>query len=589
MANKQKQPQTPNTLGYTNTSYKEKMTQMSEQEKIIEEKKRKILEKMKADELAAVTQHSASHSVTPPVARRPGFPSKKTKFGVAVTEPKKEPAKPPVSGPSTFFVNDGNFMERFKQMQGLALANKTQSSEKEDKKEPQQLPEIEQPNPAGDNNVVKEEQHLPQFLPQNQAPRPMLIVPQNPHQLPPMPRPAPPRPPGQLPNQPPPLMAQNVHPVNQQPRMSMPLRPLMQQVIEPPVSSPEPQLVQQIPLSEAFPQQPTSSSQPVPIITLPPGHRFPPPPQPPQPAVTVIPPGHVLPPPPGMPQIHAPISDGNPPISPSIVQVPPHLLPPGIRPHNAIIPGAPPPGPEGPPPLLGLPTRPPPPPPPSAFHGQPHFAPETFPPGTQPPGFPPRPMFTSPPPPPGAPPGAPPMIQNMPPTRFIPPPPHVIEQPKSGPEEYDPSEPTSPTVERNSRFGHSKRNSNGSMYRDESQENFDEYGNPIEEEPEEMYDDYGNLIKKEPIEFDDYGNPIKKEELDDYGNPVDEDEYDPSVPTEENSPDKTLSFHVKKEKGVKEETDRYKPTTSNIFDSMEGGQPSTEVRPKELSILIGRF
>lgn len=67
MANKQKQPQTPNTLGYTNTSYKEKMSQMSEQEKIIEEKKRKILEKMKADELAAVTQHSAAHSSTPTV------------------------------------------------------------------------------------------------------------------------------------------------------------------------------------------------------------------------------------------------------------------------------------------------------------------------------------------------------------------------------------------------------------------------------------------------------------------------------------------------------------------------------------------
>lgn len=53
--------------------------------------------------------------------RKPGFPAKKTKFGVAVTEPKKEASKPASSGPSTFFVNDGNFMERFKQMQGLAL------------------------------------------------------------------------------------------------------------------------------------------------------------------------------------------------------------------------------------------------------------------------------------------------------------------------------------------------------------------------------------------------------------------------------------------------------------------------------------
>jgi ABC-type phosphate transport system substrate-binding protein len=65
MANKPKQ--TPNTLGYTNTSYKEKMTQMTEQEKIIEEKKRKILEKMKAEEIAAVTQNTAAASTTPPV------------------------------------------------------------------------------------------------------------------------------------------------------------------------------------------------------------------------------------------------------------------------------------------------------------------------------------------------------------------------------------------------------------------------------------------------------------------------------------------------------------------------------------------
>ena len=41
---------------------------------------------------------------------------KKNKFGSSIQEPKKD-NKPAVTA---FFVNDGNFMERFKQMQGLS-------------------------------------------------------------------------------------------------------------------------------------------------------------------------------------------------------------------------------------------------------------------------------------------------------------------------------------------------------------------------------------------------------------------------------------------------------------------------------------
>lgn len=49
--------------------------------------------------------------------KRPGFPAKKSKFGTHLPEVKKEPQK---ASATPFFVNDGNFMERFRQMQGLA-------------------------------------------------------------------------------------------------------------------------------------------------------------------------------------------------------------------------------------------------------------------------------------------------------------------------------------------------------------------------------------------------------------------------------------------------------------------------------------
>lgn len=78
------------------------------------------------------------------------------------------------------------------------------------------------------------------------------------------------------------------------------------------------------------------------------------------------------------------------------------------------------------------------------------------------------------------------------------------------------------------------------MFKEERRGNFNEYGNPIDSESDQLFDDYGNPIKSEPIDFDDYGNPIKKQAFHDYGNlmnvKADADEYDPSVPTEADSP-----------------------------------------------------
>lgn len=47
-------------LGYTSTSYKDKMKQMSDQERMIEEKKRKILEKFKTESTKTTTTPAAT-------------------------------------------------------------------------------------------------------------------------------------------------------------------------------------------------------------------------------------------------------------------------------------------------------------------------------------------------------------------------------------------------------------------------------------------------------------------------------------------------------------------------------------------------
>lgn len=568
MSNKPKQ--SPNTLGYTNTTYREKMTQMSEQEKIIEEKKRKILEKMKADEIAAVTKNSAAAPTsTPPVTgKRPGFPAKKSKFGTHLPEVKKEPQK---TAATPFFVNDGNFMERFRQMQGLASASRTTAAtvkeEKKDNVENQKDKDTEPKNQLQVNPLTANQQTSfgENYPPQNPPPRPQVPL-EQPRQLRPFPhgRPPPPArpPPGQAPNQPPLLMTHNVGPPGQRPRMPMPPRPLMQQNIEPPVSSPnisEPQqpILQQLHPLRPFLQQPPSS-QPMPLMAqqiLPPGHRLPPP----QPL------GQMPHQPPGTVSMQLQSPDQMPPQPHG--QMPPHpLMPQGMpqrpplniqqgppRPHMPVIPG-------GPPHQGALPPRPP---PPSMFQGQQHpqFPPgtESFQPGPHHPGLP-RPMFSAALPQPGQPP-----VVN-----FQSAPPHPPPEHHEDPEEYDPSEPTSPTLEKHKGKHHGSHIKNGSQEKFE----YDEYGNLIDNGSEQLFDDYGNPIdQKSGVLFDDYGNPIKvkRESVD---------EYDPSVPTEADSPDKTLSFQMKKENTsqskkplIKEEgtgdVGKSSRNLTNVFDTVE--------------------
>jgi hypothetical protein len=127
----------------------------------------------------------------------------------------------------------------------------------------------------------------------------------------------------------------------------------------------------------------------------------------------------------------------------------------------------------------------------------------------------------------------------------------------SEPEEYDPSEPTSPTREKTgkdrgsfTKYSHSHGADNDS----EENEDCDEYGDTLSPNSDQLFDDYGNPIKKNsPALFDDYGNPIKSDTqiaaFDDYGNPISlktehVDEYDPSVPTEADSPGKILHFRL---------------------------------------------
>lgn len=401
-------------------------------------------------------------------------------------------------------------------------------------------------------------------------------------------RPPPPArpPPGQPPSQPPPLLTQNVAPPAQRPRMPMPPQPLMQQVFEPPVSSPaiseaQHQILPQ--MSElhqprAFIPQPPSS-QPVSLMTqhiMPPGQR-PPPPHPPghgggqmpsqlpgqgahriaqPPQIQVHGGGQMQPHPPGLGANHMPLQ----PPGHDTNQIQPQ--PPGLGanqlPHHPLLPHQLPPG---PPPLLpvmkGGPSQPPCsmfqgsiPPPPSRFPGQPRppFPPtsDSFPQQHQ--GLPP-PLFTQAPPPPGQPPII--RLQEGPAPRL----PARSENVDSEPEEYDPSEPTSPTREKTgkdrgafAKYSHSPGADNDS----EENENCDEYGDSPNSD--QIFDDYGNPIKKNsPALFDDYGNPIKSDTqiaaFDDYGNPIKlktehVDEYDPSVPTEADSPGKILHFRL---------------------------------------------
>ncbi|KAL3865841.1 hypothetical protein ACJMK2_043190 [Sinanodonta woodiana] len=125
-------------VGYVGTSYKDKMKQMTEQERIIEEKRRQIIQKMEAEQKKNVVQAS-------PVNK---------------PQPNKGKVKaPPVPKTSGIFVNDGNFLERFKQLQGIKTATppaQISKAESEDKAETLKEKSKEE-TPDKYNKIVKEE------------------------------------------------------------------------------------------------------------------------------------------------------------------------------------------------------------------------------------------------------------------------------------------------------------------------------------------------------------------------------------------------------------------------------------------------
>ncbi|XP_052794706.1 bromodomain-containing protein 4-like [Mya arenaria] len=111
-------------VGYSITTYRDKMSQMNDQERIIEEKKRQIEAKLAAD-----LRQKEKEVVAPPP--RPVKQSsikmpdrfKKSSSSASNTEP----AKP------NLLVNDGNFLERFKQMQqGKAVTPAATDKKKDD-------------------------------------------------------------------------------------------------------------------------------------------------------------------------------------------------------------------------------------------------------------------------------------------------------------------------------------------------------------------------------------------------------------------------------------------------------------------------
>lgn len=350
-------------------------------------------------------------------------------------------------------------------------------------------------------------------------------------------------------------MAQNAAPLSQIPRMPMPPRPLMQQGLDPIVSSPaisETQhqmlpLMSEIHQPRPFLPQPINS-QPAPLM----GQHILLPAQRPPPHVN---PNQMPPQPMGQIQIQPMQIQGHeinqmPPLPPGhdVSQMPPQLQPPGPHhpllphqmpqgppPHLSVLPGHPP-QPPGPPPHSMYPgTMPPGPPPPGMFPGPPR---QPFPPISD--SFPPhhgmpRPLFSQAPPPPGQPPMMITAMQRQP-TPYQP---IYQEEQYDDPDEYDPSEPTSPTGEKLESKNRNHKDYGRSRNHDSDSDNSDEYGTSMKSD--NFYDDYGNPIQTEETEFDDYGNPIKVKR-----EPVDE--YDPSVPTEADSPEK-LSFQVKKEHG----------------------------------------
>ncbi|KAK3601417.1 hypothetical protein CHS0354_033536 [Potamilus streckersoni] len=125
-------------VGYVGTSYKDKMKQMTEQERIIEEKRRQIIQKMEAEQKKNVVQANPIN--------KPQLNKGKVKT-------------PPVPKTSGIFVNDGNFLERFKQLQGIKTGTppaQNSKAESEDKAEGLKEKSKEE-TPDKYNKIVKEE------------------------------------------------------------------------------------------------------------------------------------------------------------------------------------------------------------------------------------------------------------------------------------------------------------------------------------------------------------------------------------------------------------------------------------------------
>lgn len=111
------------------TTYRDKMMQMSDQERIIEEKKKQIEAKLVAEQL-----QKAKESVTATAVK----PALGTSKSLAHAAEKKKSATADSSKPKTnLLVNDGNFLERFKQMQQgtLGKTSTVGTSADKDKKE----------------------------------------------------------------------------------------------------------------------------------------------------------------------------------------------------------------------------------------------------------------------------------------------------------------------------------------------------------------------------------------------------------------------------------------------------------------------
>ncbi|XP_048733357.2 bromodomain-containing protein 4-like isoform X2 [Ostrea edulis] len=142
-----------------NTTYKDKMVQMTQQERLIEEKKKQIMEKIQSQPpQPAVPQSSTT-------VKKAGLPSwmKKSK---AAKETEKEKAAPSPE----FFSNDGSFMDRFLAMQAAAAGKVNSSSDKSEKKsEKESKPETKTVNVKDEKNDSQTVESLTRERPESKV------------------------------------------------------------------------------------------------------------------------------------------------------------------------------------------------------------------------------------------------------------------------------------------------------------------------------------------------------------------------------------------------------------------------------------